>query len=209
MPPEFSTDADTVGVIEVKLRDVNQLFNSIDPSPFHDKDLDHDAEEFIVSWARQFQPREPLRLVVHLESAAARDVDAITIENAVQNYFVYRTCAAQRAFSLLLKQGRVSLAIGVAALGACALVGELIARWSENPAFNIVRESLLIGGWVAMWRPIEIFLYDWWPVRNMRRLYERLSRMPVEIRVMEAAPVSASPLAKPNGVAARGGQVRG
>jgi hypothetical protein len=36
-----------------------------------------------------------------------------------------------------------------------------------------------------MWRPIEIFLYDWWSVRRQQRDYERLARMPVHI---ETAP---------------------
>ena len=38
-----------------------------------------------------------------------------------------------------------------------------------------------IGGWVAMWRPMEIFLYDWWPVRAEARLSDRLTAMPVRI----------------------------
>jgi hypothetical protein len=33
-----------------------------------------------------------------------------------------------------------------------------------------------------MWRPIQIFLYDWWPLRNTIRTYERLAEIPVEIR---------------------------
>jgi hypothetical protein len=49
------------------------------------------------------------------------------------------------------------------------------------------RESLLIGGWVAMWRPLEIFLYDWWPIRPERRLYERLSAMPIRITFKTAS----------------------
>ena len=35
--------------IEIYLDRIEQLFNSMDPSPFHEKDLDRDAEEFIVS----------------------------------------------------------------------------------------------------------------------------------------------------------------
>ena len=34
----------------------------------------------------------------------------------------------------------------------------------ENRFADVIRESLLIGGWVAMWRPLEVFLYDWWPI---------------------------------------------
>ena len=45
----------------------------------------------------------------------------------------------------------------------------------------MVSESLLIGGWVAMWRPIEVFLYEWWPIRAEARLYTRLSEMPVRL----------------------------
>jgi hypothetical protein len=46
----------------------------------------------------------------------------------------------------------------------------------------ILREGLIIGGWVAMWRPMEIFLYEWWPLLRKGRLYQKLSRMHVEVR---------------------------
>jgi hypothetical protein len=45
----------------------------------------------------------------------------------------------------------------------------------------LLRESLLIGGWVAMWKPLEIFLYDWWPIVGERRLYDRLGKIKVQI----------------------------
>jgi hypothetical protein len=51
---------------------------------------------------------------------------------------------------------------------------------------EIVRESLTIGGWVSMWRPLEVFLYDWWPIRNEARLSDRLAAMPVRIRYANA-----------------------
>jgi len=44
------------------------------------------------------------------------------------------------------------------------------------------RESLTIAGWVAMWRPMQIYLYDWWPVRRRGKLYQKLSRMHVDVR---------------------------
>jgi hypothetical protein len=39
----------------------------------------------------------------------------------------------------------------------------------------VLQQSFVIGGWVAMWRPIEVFLYDWWPIRAEARLYDRLA----------------------------------
>jgi len=45
-----------------------------------------------------------------------------------------------------------------------------------------LRESLTIAGWVAMWRPIEIYLYEWWPLRHNGKIYEKMSRMKVDVR---------------------------
>jgi hypothetical protein len=46
---------------------------------------------------------------------------------------------------------------------------------------GVVGEGLVIVGWVANWRPIEIFLYEWWPMSRRRRLYERLAIAELEI----------------------------
>jgi hypothetical protein len=46
----------------------------------------------------------------------------------------------------------------------------------------VARESLTIAGWVAMWQPMEIFLYQWWPLRRRGRIFEKMSRMKVEVR---------------------------
>ena len=35
-----------------------------------------------------------------------------------------------------------------------------------------------------MWRPLEIFLYDWWPIRSEAQLSDRLAAMPVRIRYL-------------------------
>lgn len=54
LPRDVSDDEIHPHTIRLRLRDMSQLFNSMDPSPFIEKDLDDDAEEFIVSWAQEF-----------------------------------------------------------------------------------------------------------------------------------------------------------
>jgi hypothetical protein len=46
----------------------------------------------------------------------------------------------------------------------------------------IVDEGLLILGWVALWRPTEALLYDWWPLARRRTLLRRLASIPIEVR---------------------------
>lgn len=179
-PKAVATSREHPHYIRLKVRDLNQLFNSMDPSPFIDKDLDDDAEEFIVSWAHEFPPKDPIKLSIYLEQWPADDPKEL-IKTAVHNHFAHRAKITQLEFKRLLKQGRTSLLIGLVFLSAClaaikVLLGHEIGTWAA-----VARESLTIAGWVAMWRPMQIYLYDWWPLRRRSRIYWKLSRMPIEV----------------------------
>ena len=82
----------------------------------------------------------------------------------------------------LFATGRLALVIGLLFLTLClalaGVIGELGLGWFGEA----VSEGLVIFGWVALWRPGEIFLYDWWPLLRHRRQMDRLAAMPVELR---------------------------
>jgi hypothetical protein len=166
--------------INLRLRELSQLFNSMDPSPFIDRDLDHDAEEFIVSSAREAHGGAAFELVVHLSTApeAAR---ATATEAAVQHYFSVRAELKHREFRLLLRRGHSYLAIGLVFLTTCLLLSGPAAKLSPASLGQILHEGLLIVGWVAMWKPLETYLYDWWPVRREWLDLKRLARMRVRL----------------------------
>lgn len=169
------------GVIEIKLRELAQLFNSLDPTPFPDKDLDAEAEEFIVSWALEHPRDARLALHIHL---AMRPEDAEAeghVRADVHHYFRYKAEMTQRRLRQLLGRGQASLLIGLVFLSACLFAANVLKSVGSGTLVEIVEQSLIIGGWVAMWRPLEIFLYDWWPLRQERRVYERLAEADVRL----------------------------
>jgi hypothetical protein len=169
-------------VIEVRVGELKQLFNAIDPSPFHEKDLDPSAEAFIVGWSTELPRDARLALVVHLDRPAGLPNEAAVLRDAVHESFARRALGTRRRLRDLFRNGRVSLAIAIAFLAACLALGDLVAaRMGGGHFAEILKEGLLIGGWVAMWRPLETFLYDWWPIRAEAQLFDRLSAMPVRI----------------------------
>ena len=174
--------------IEVHLRDLGQLFNSMDPAPFHEKDLDQDAEEFIVSWAHEYHRHEPVALVVHLTQWPEKEDPQPIVEQAVHHYFAYRAKLNWLEFKRLMTQGRQSLFVGLSFLVICLLGGETLVQAEAGSWQSVLKEGLTIVGWVAMWRPLEIYLYDWWPLRRRGQIYEKLSRM--EIQVKKRSPAS-------------------
>lgn len=168
--------------IQISLRDLNQLFNSMDPSPFHEKDLDHDAEEFIESWVSEFPRREPVSLVIYLQQWPDSADPQEIVHRAIHNYFTYRAQLNRMEFTRLMKQGRTTLLIGFTFLAVCLLLSQFIAPLAGSALHGLVRESLLIAGWVALWKPMEIYLYDWWPLRRRGAILKKMSRMNVEVR---------------------------
>ena len=84
-------------------------------------------------------------------------------------------------FNRLMKQGRTTLAIGLLFLMGCLLISRVLLARETGAWVFFVQESLTIAGWVAMWRPMQLYLYDWWPVRQQGRIYAKLSKMPVEV----------------------------
>jgi hypothetical protein len=172
-------------LIEVHVSELKQLFNAIDPSPFRERDLDPNAEEFIADWAREAPPSATLGLAVYLDRPAGLPNEPAELREAVHEFFRHRAELTRRRLRELFRRGRTSLVIGICALGISAAAGNVVARFFSDNLADVLKEGLLIGGWVAMWRPMEIFLYDWWPIRAEALLFDRLSVMPVRITYKE------------------------
>lgn len=182
---DFAGDAipPKCAVIEVHVSELKQLFDAIDPSPFRERDLDPKAEEFIVSWAKDLPPDKSFGLVVNLDREAGLPDEAAVLRDAIHEFFRHRAEIQRHRLRELFRVGRTSLVIGLVALAAAVALGDFLATLlSGSRVGGIVRESLTIGGWVSMWRPLEVFLYDWWPIRNEALLSDRLAVMPIRIR---------------------------
>ena len=167
------------GPILVKVPTVEQLFNPIDPQPFDRRDLDVEVADWIGDWAQdqRDQATITIRVIVGDGSAAGREE---LIATGIRNHFAYRRWATGRRLSRLWRDGRISLAIGLTALVTFTTGSRLIVSSGSGPWLSLLREGLAVAGWVAMWRPMELFLYEWWPIRRERRTYQRLAEAEVQ-----------------------------
>jgi hypothetical protein len=183
MRPREEQDNTRAEPIELRVNEIADLFQSLDPFPFRERDLDKEAEEYIVSWARELPHDQPIKIIIHLPKREAQTKAASELGDAFARYFSYRADLLQHELNELFRVGRRSLAIGIAILVACLLLSHLAGTYlAEEPFRPLVQQSLPILGWVANWRPLEIFLYDWWPLARRRDLYRRLSAATLEIK---------------------------
>lgn len=174
------------GLIELTLERPTQLFHAFDPSPIGGRELDEKVERFIVH-AAQDNPVGRYNMLVHVKDEALFRGDALQLSTAIRSHFAHRRDEEARAIRSLLRQGRQALAIGIAFLFACGAAGIFASKAMPAPIGSSVQEGLLIVGWVANWRPLEVFLYDWRPLRMRQKLYDSLAQMKISFRLSEEA----------------------
>lgn len=166
--------------IELRIDKLSELFNSMDPTPFHRCDLDRDAQEYLVSWAMGFSHKSHFRIIVHIRNMPDADPTPLVAE-AIHHFFDYKADIIKRQIQLLLKEGRTSLLIGLCFLILCLFGADFLSGFTGNAFLRALRESLIIGGWVAMWRPLQIFLYEWWPSVRRSQIFRNLAKAVVHV----------------------------
>ncbi len=180
MSKQGGSEASEAGLIELKVDTVHDLFHALDPSPFTERDLARDAEEFIVGWAIEHPKDIPLELRVHLSETITSDLEA-RVQDAIHNYFEYKRDITARRLNQLMRQSWLNLFIGIVFLAVCLGGADMSRRMGEAPIYQIANYSFIIAGWVAMSRPMEMFLYKWWPIRQERFVYDRLASAKVHV----------------------------
>lgn len=181
-------------LVELRVTALDQLLDSLDPAPFRKRTLVPEAEDYIIACARDL-PRRQLKLVLYLPEELSGKINATALSGTVKNHFAYRAESSRRLLRQVLRNGGVSLLIGLTFLITCVGLRELLGPRPPSWMGRILKEGLLVCGWVAMWRPIQVFLYDWWPLLGDCRLFRRLEGSETQIRpVPPAALVRTTPV---------------
>lgn len=168
-------------VIELELKSFLQLFDSFDPAPFHEKELNLDAEEYLYNAVDEFPLRKPLEIMIHLPPSEVSSEIEADLKEAIKYHFSYKKLLADIELKRLLYQGRRNFIIALTFLFLCLLMIRLLSTFEESLVNTLFSEGLLIIGWVAMWEPVHIFLYGWWPIVQKRNIYEKIIHMDVYI----------------------------
>jgi hypothetical protein len=169
--------------IDVRVRAIEQIFDNRDPMPFLERDLDDDVALYLTECATDVG-REPLRIVFWSEASS---LDEAAVQRAFRNHFDYELGRARRRVRASARSARNGFFIGIALMVVLRVISEVfVMQLSPGDARRILHEGLVIVSWVALWRPIDLVLYDFWPVRERRQIIEQLRDAEVSLRVGDA-----------------------
>ena len=172
--------------IDLRIERMEQLFDSLDPAPFHAKALDRNAEAYLRESAGEHSAREPLTIVIHAPPALAGRLDDIGA--AIHTHFALAHQQAERLHRRQRRIGRFALAGGAATLAAALLLRRWVTSLGGSLG-DVLAEGLLILALVALWRPIESIGFDSWKSREERRLLATLAQVPLRFVATASEPL--------------------
>lgn len=168
--------------IDLKVRFSRQLFDTRDPAPFRERDLDAAAVDYLLAAAQEIPRKRPLAIVVTVSEEPEPHLSPDVIVEAVRGHFTHEAEQVERRLREHVRRGQMILGVGLTVLVVFLTLAEFTTSLPEGPLREILREGFVITGWVAMWRPLEVLLYDWWPHIDERRRILRILEAPVSIR---------------------------
>jgi hypothetical protein len=180
---------DGVLIIDVRLASVERLFDNRDPAPFRERDLDPSLVEYLIDSCHDMATR-PFRIVFWLEQTSP----PAGVEAAVRAHFAYDLVRLDRDRGIQRRIGWIALSIASVAIVALIGVSNLIAELVTGTLGAGLKEALLISGWVLMWRPVELLIYDSIPWRHERNAVRRILNTPIQVRLGNGPPAETPPL---------------
>ncbi len=161
-------------MIEVRVKEAQQLFDARDPAPFREKDLDDDFVEYIVSSAEEFSPKTQFKISIAIDGPENPQLPRTEISEALQTFFSYQADLQNGKLKKFVKRAQYYFFMGALVLASCLAAAQSLPVSSPPGMMGILREGLVIFGWVSVWKPIELILFDWYPLYERQRLFEKL-----------------------------------
>lgn len=171
-----------IQIIEVRVKDLHQLFDYRDPAPFRQRDLDEEFAKYLESYLDEISPSRPIKIRIYIESSDD-SVPTSDIKDSVHDYFLYQIQIKRGQLSKTYRTAQIFLLIGIILIAVCLGIAHFLSTIESSPLISAVREGFIIFGWVSLWRPIDLILFDWYPIYDRIRIYRRLASADLEIEM--------------------------
>lgn len=169
--------------IALHLDEIKDLFHEREIDPLNKR---YDAASGIDRIITELKPkslRQPIRATIFLPPDRVSDGLEKQLSEAIHDYCGVQIHRIEQEMASLRWQGIKALQIGVVFLAACLLLSAFFGGLEKLPEFlrAFLSEGFLIAGWVSLWHPTELLLYEWWPHWRDKRLYERIGDIEIVV----------------------------
>lgn len=161
-----------------------ELFAAPEPNPLAGRFETESGMDRLVDVLTPSAARAPLTL--ELQITHADSTTTAQIPSALAGYVDHRVAELRQEKRRIERRGLTELVFGLLFLGVCLALSGAAASVPGGPAWLglVIAEGLVIVGWIALWHPVDMLLFERWPLRREIILLQAIAR--AEVRVTTA-----------------------
>lgn len=142
--------------------------------------LNKSIEEYLFKSIKCYPVNQKVDLLVIIKDGLT-EKEKETVEKIIHCHFCYKLKEMNIFLKEQFRQWRINLFIGILFLILCLILGEVLDKFSYVKVMKMVKESLLIIGWVALWEPVSFILFGWRIARRDKQYCKKLCNIPIEV----------------------------
>lgn len=169
-------DGNRAAEIRLSFQTPDQIFIQYTPVPSLEKELSPATEEYLVDMVRDIPVHIPVRIALHVPAPVAAFPEILAVPSAIRDHFHYRIAVADRQYRHMLRFGKRSFLIAIAILALAMFVSQaIVMHFGELLYIVMIAEGATVVSWVALWAPASILVLELWPIREKRRIFQKIA----------------------------------
>lgn len=184
-PVQLSETSDARTMV-LSLSDLRYLFEAPDIDPLAGIYVEQSGVDAVLQRLKREKLRRAndLTLKLNIPTEQIGPGTQTQVKDALAVYAGAQIENEEDGLALLRRETLQSLLVGGLFLATCLVLAALVDQFQILPSFaqELLRESLVIAGWVGLWHPMELLLYSWWPNRYRIGLLRRLKAAKLELQ---------------------------
>jgi len=144
---------------------------------FANHGLEQDAADFLLAEVKKCPIWKPMLLMIYLESLPNNiQKQESLLQAKVANFFEAEAKTTRLRTKRLLRRGTISFSISCIMFFVALVIKALLNRYlADVNGVNIVIQACDIISWVILWPPLNLLVFQWWPVAYRWLLLHRIS----------------------------------
>lgn len=183
----YRTEGDCI-VIEITIDSPYDLYDDKDPSPLKVRDLKPSIEQYILTCIREIPSSSKSRIDFYFYSFGILDEEIDNLRKSVKEFFDYRSKIRMMDFKFKIRNGLKSVLIGLVFLFMCIFISNKFLDSPQTLVGRFFLEGLSVLGWVSLWNPVQIFLYEIWPIIANSKNLIRISKLDFDFKSIDRLP---------------------
>lgn len=183
----YRIEGDTV-IIEMGIEEPFDLYDDKDPSVLNLRDFRKEVQNYIIESIEEIPKSKKIKINIYFDKFSDDIAEVENLRQSFFDFFAFETKLRVHQIRIKIKRGFKSLAVGICFLFFCIIAAHFLGYSNKSLLSELFVEGLTVLGWVSLWTPLQVFLYEIWPLLENIKNFKRVLISSVDFKSVKNLP---------------------